>query len=95
MLHAVHQAVDCMASMGVTVSVGFMGSWGPWFAATELRPVAERRCFAASIQIFLNVSLISNDHPKEDFNPPATMQRGKHGSGGVIPGYPMGSGREH
>ena len=43
----------------------------------------------------LNVFMIPIHHPKEDFNPPATMQRGKHGSGGVIPGYPMGSGREH
>ena len=32
---------------------------------------------------------------KEDLNPPATMQRDQHSSGGVIPGYPMGSGREH
>ena len=69
--------------------------WGSWFTATGLRPAAERRCFAASIQIDLKMYLNPNHHPKEDLNPPATMQRGQHGSGGVIPGYPMGSGREH
>jgi hypothetical protein len=70
-------------------------SWCSCFTATGLRPAAERRCFAASIQIVLNVNLIPNHHPKEDLYPPATMQRGQHGSGGAIPGYPMGSGREH
>lgn len=92
MLHAVHGARDCMASVGV---MGLGGPMGFMFTCYRASPGSGTTLLRSIDPDCLNVNLISIHHPKEDLNPPATMQRGQHGSGGVIPGYPMGSGREH